>query len=106
LDANGKVLCDADLAILAAGPGDYAAYAAAVREEYSFVPDEFFAAGRADVLAALLELPSLFRTELGKERFEAPARHNVEVELTLLRAAGTPGASDASGDAGPRRSDV
>jgi predicted metal-dependent HD superfamily phosphohydrolase len=95
-DANGQVLCDADLAILAAGPADYAAYAAAVREEYSFVPDEVFTAGRADVLASLLELPSLFHTPAARERFEATARHNLETELTLLRAVPRR-AADASG---------
>ena len=33
-DANGAVLCDADLAVLASPPEAYAAYASAVREEY------------------------------------------------------------------------
>lgn len=104
-DANGKVLCDADLAILAAGPADYAAYAAAVREEYAFVPDEVFAVGRADVLASLLELPSLFHTAVARERFEEAARHNLETELTLLRAVPRPD-GDASGGAGRSPSDA
>ncbi|MFG2005938.1 metal-dependent phosphohydrolase [Spirillospora sp. NPDC048911] len=85
-DRNGQVLCDADLAILGSGPERYAAYAAAVREEYAFVPDEFFKPGRAGVLAGLLELPALFHTAPARERFEAAARHNIETELMLLRA--------------------
>ncbi|KOU53541.1 hypothetical protein [Streptomyces sp. WM6378] len=83
-DANGAVLCDADLAILAAAPEAYAAYAAAVREEYAFVPDEAFRAGRADVLTQLLALPRLFRTPHGEREWETPARENLEAELTLL----------------------
>jgi predicted metal-dependent HD superfamily phosphohydrolase len=83
-DRNGHVLCDADLAILAAGPERYAAYAAAVREEYAFVPDEHFNRGRADVLRGLLELPRLFHTPSAEARLEATARHNVETELMLL----------------------
>ncbi|MGW2818882.1 HD domain-containing protein [Streptomyces sp. NPDC001415] len=83
-DANGAVLCDADLAILAAAPDAYAAYAAAVREEYAFVPDEAFRAGRAEVLTQLLALPRLFRTPYGEREWEAPARENLEAELTLL----------------------
>ncbi|MBC6462400.1 HD domain-containing protein [Actinomadura sp. HBU206391] len=83
-DRNGQVLCDADLAILAADPERYAAYAAAVREEYDFVPDEPFNRGRADVLRQLLELPRLFSTPTARDRFEATARHNVETELLLL----------------------
>jgi predicted metal-dependent HD superfamily phosphohydrolase len=85
-DRNGHVLCDADLAILAAEPGRYAAYAAAVREEYAFVPDEYFERGRADVLRGLLELPELFHTPMARERLEPKARHNIETELRLLRA--------------------
>ncbi|MFG3286595.1 hypothetical protein [Streptomyces sp. NPDC048111] len=85
-DANGAVLCDADLAILAAAPEAYAAYAAAVREEYAFVPDEAFRAGRSDVLAQLLSLPRLFRTPYGAREWEGTARENLEAELILLTA--------------------
>jgi predicted metal-dependent HD superfamily phosphohydrolase len=87
-DRAGAVLCDADLAVLAADPERYAAYAAAVREEYAAVPDEAFRAGRADVLRSLLALPSLFRTTAARERWETAARHNVETELTLLVSGG------------------
>lgn len=85
-DRNGAVLCDADLAILSAGPERYAAYAAAVREEYAAVPDEAFREGRAAVLRSLLGLESLFRTLPAYERWEAAARQNVRTELALLRA--------------------
>ncbi|MFE5045606.1 hypothetical protein ACFRAI_04530 [Streptomyces sp. NPDC056637] len=83
-DRNGEVLCDADLAILAASPGAYAAYAAAVREEYGFVPDEPFREGRAAVLRQLLALPRLFRTPYGAAHWEERARENLTAELTLL----------------------
>ncbi|NUK75508.1 hypothetical protein HRW23_12975 [Streptomyces lunaelactis] len=85
-DANGAVLCDADLAILAAGPEPYAAYTAAVREEYGFVPDDAFSEGRAAVLRRLLELPRLFRTPYGEREWESRARHNLTTELRLLTA--------------------
>ncbi|MFF2535334.1 HD domain-containing protein [Streptomyces cyaneofuscatus] len=83
-DGNGEVLCDADLAVLAGSPQEYAAYAAQVREEYGFVPDEAFRAGRADVLRQLLALPRLFRTPHGAAEWEARARHNLATELELL----------------------
>jgi predicted metal-dependent HD superfamily phosphohydrolase len=85
-DRDGQVLCDADLAVLGAEPERYAAYAAAVREEYAFVPDEFFRAGRAEVLNGLLALPRLFHTPAARERFEERARDNVRTELLLLNA--------------------
>ncbi|MBT2491044.1 hypothetical protein J7E96_21485 [Streptomyces sp. ISL-96] len=83
-DTNGEALCDADLAILAAPPASYAAYAAAVREEYDFVPDAAFREGRAAVLRQLLELPTLFRTPHGRAEWEARARQNLTTELDLL----------------------
>lgn len=83
-DHNGEALCDADLAILAADPDAYAAYAAAVREEYGFVPDEAFRRGRAEVLRGLVSLPRLFRTPYGAAHWEAPARDNLATELALL----------------------
>lgn len=83
-DPDGEVLCDADLAVLAGSPDDYAAYAAAVRAEYAFVPDPDFAAGRAAVLRQLLALPHLFRTPLGYDRWEHLARRNLTTELDLL----------------------
>lgn len=85
-DPNGQVLCDADLAILGADPERYAAYAAAVREEYAFVPEEFFRAGRAQLLNGLLALPRLFHTAEAHDRFEEQARRNISTELKLLNA--------------------
>ncbi|MFF5361076.1 hypothetical protein ACFY4I_17055 [Streptomyces scabiei] len=83
-DTNGQVLCDADLAILASPPEAYAAYAAAVREEYGFVPDEAFREGRAAVLRRLLDLPRLFRTPYGEREWEGRARKNLRTELAAL----------------------
>lgn len=84
-DANGRVLCDADLAVLGADAETYAAYTRAVREEYAFVPDEYFDAGRAAVLEQLLALPSLFHTPQGRARFEERARANLRAELSARR---------------------
>ncbi|MFI5806479.1 hypothetical protein [Streptomyces sp. NPDC051561] len=83
-DTNGEALCDADLAILAAPPEAYAAYASAVRAEYAFVPDPDFRTGRAAVLTHLLALPRLFRTPYGAKHWEDAARRNLTTELGLL----------------------
>lgn len=85
-DTNGEVLCDADLAVLAGSPEEYAHYAAAVRQEYGFVPDDTFRGGRAAVLGQLLALPRLFRTPHGQAHWERTARHNLRAELELLGA--------------------
>ncbi|POX50282.1 hypothetical protein C3489_22865 [Streptomyces sp. Ru71] len=91
-DRDGQVLCDADLAILAAPPSAYAAYTAAVREEYHFVPNDAFRAGRSDVLRHLLALPRLFSTPYGQEHWEATARYNMSAELEMLSTAPEPDA--------------
>ncbi|MGY1728865.1 metal-dependent phosphohydrolase [Geodermatophilus sp. SYSU D01062] len=83
-DANGAVLCDADLAVLAGPPEAYAAYASAVREEYGHLPDEVFTAGRIAVLESLLALPALYRLPATRG-WEPRARANLAAELTLLR---------------------
>jgi predicted metal-dependent HD superfamily phosphohydrolase len=80
-DPDGELLCDADLAVLASGEEAYAAYTAAVRREYAHVPDEDFTAGRAQVLKALLELPTIYRLEPLRAAWEERARANLEREL-------------------------
>jgi predicted metal-dependent HD superfamily phosphohydrolase len=87
-DANGAVLCDADLAVLASPPAAYAAYASAVREEYGHLSDAEFTAGRTAVLEHLLALPALFRTPAAQP-WTAPARANLAAELQLLRGRDT-----------------
>ncbi len=96
-DANGAVLCDADLAVLASPPEAYAAYASAVREEYGHVPDDLFTAGRIAVLEQLLALPRLYRLATVAGTWEPRARANMAAELSLLR--GRAAASD--GPSGP-----
>ncbi|MEU6074622.1 metal-dependent phosphohydrolase [Micromonospora sp. NPDC047074] len=83
-DADGALLCDADLAVLAAPPEAYDRYAAAVRREYAHVPEPAFRAGRAQVLTGLLALPALFRLPPLAHRWEAPARANLTRELATL----------------------
>jgi predicted metal-dependent HD superfamily phosphohydrolase len=83
-DADGQVLCDADLAILATGPQRYREYVDGVRREHAHVSEADFAAGRAAVLRDLLAKPTLFHTRAGQERFEERARANVADELEQL----------------------
>jgi predicted metal-dependent HD superfamily phosphohydrolase len=86
-DANGAVLCDADLAVLATPPEAYATYASAIRLEYGHLSDEDFTRGRTAVLEHLLALPALYRTEPAQP-WTDPARANLTAELTLLRRRG------------------
>jgi predicted metal-dependent HD superfamily phosphohydrolase len=84
-DANGAVLCDADLAVLASPPDAYAAYASAVRAEYGHLSDEVFTAGRIAVLEHLLALPQLYRLPAIAAEWTPRAQANLAAELALLR---------------------
>ena len=81
-DPEGELLCDADLAILAAEPAAYDHYVEQIREEYARVPEEQFLAGRLDVLTSLADR-ELFRTGKGR-RLVAAARANLEREMRTL----------------------
>jgi predicted metal-dependent HD superfamily phosphohydrolase len=86
-DADGALLSDADLAVLAAPDERYRAYAAAVRREYAHLSDEAFRAGRSAVLRELGERPRLYATPGGVQRWDAAARRNLRRELSRLAAA-------------------
>jgi predicted metal-dependent HD superfamily phosphohydrolase len=82
-DPEGELLCDADLAILASDPSDYADYVAAVREEYAQLPEEGFLAGRLAVLTQLADR-EIFHTAKGRQLTDA-ARVNLTAELAAVR---------------------
>ena len=91
-DPEGELLCDADLAILAAEPAAYDRYIAQIREEYARVPEEQFLAGRLAVLTALADR-ELFRTGKGR-RLAGAARANLEREMqTLISRLGVEGSN-------------
>jgi predicted metal-dependent HD superfamily phosphohydrolase len=85
-DSNGAVLSDADLAVLAGTPDEYAAYRDAVRLEFRHVPDSAFARGRGTVLRQLLDLDQLFATDFGRRAWEPQARMNMREELGELES--------------------
>lgn len=81
-DPEGELVCDADLAILASPPEEYAAYTEAIRAEYAAVLEEEFLRGRLAIMSELMDT-DIFRT--GKARYLVPqARANVEAECASL----------------------
>lgn len=80
-DVSGEALCDADLAVLAAGPDRYGEYTAGVRQEYAAFSDAEFRAGRLAVLRDLLGRDRLFRTAHAREHWEPLARANLAREI-------------------------
>lgn len=83
-DPDAPLLLDADLSVLGAAPAVYAVYAAAIRQEYSWVPEADYRAGRAAVLRRFLQRPRIFHTERLFALLEAPARRNLAAEIVRL----------------------
>ena len=84
-DANFHVLLDADLAILAADREQYDQYAAAIRQEYAFVPDDAYRDGRCQILQSFLDRDRIFLTQPMFEQQEKAARLNIQREIEQLR---------------------
>lgn len=85
-DAIGARLVSIDLSILGAEPDRYDAYAAAVREEYAYVPEPLYRAGRAAILGRFLESEALFADPIWAGRYETQARSNLTREIAALTA--------------------
>jgi predicted metal-dependent HD superfamily phosphohydrolase len=71
-----RVMVDLDLAILGEEVVQFDTYEAAIRYEYSHVPDGQFAAGRTKVLLSFLERPRIYSSPL-MDDYEARARVNL-----------------------------
>lgn len=79
-----QILLDADLAILGASVQDYETYAQAIRQEYSWLPDTAYNAGRIHVLQTFLQRTSIYRTAPMYTTLEKLARENIRRELASL----------------------
>lgn len=75
---------DIDLAILGAAPDAFDAYEQAVRQEYGWVEEPMWRAGRGAVLKTFLARPHIFNTEEFRQRFEPQARQNMARSLRAL----------------------
>jgi predicted metal-dependent HD superfamily phosphohydrolase len=79
------LLIDVDLSILGRAPEVFAAYDAAIRQEYAWVPDGQYRAGRRAVLQRLLDRPAIYVTAYFRDRYEEQARRNLTAAIDRLR---------------------
>ena len=84
----GQYLVDIDLSILGAERPRFDAFEHGIRMEYARVPDDAFRAGRSAILRSFLQRPAIYHTAPFGDRFELPARRNLEYALQRLAAAG------------------
>ncbi|GHD10585.1 hypothetical protein GCM10008096_24290 [Zhihengliuella salsuginis] len=83
-DEAGRILCDADLEVLARPWPQYLRYVDDVRRDYAHIGDADFKRGRAGVVRQLLALDPLYGTADGRRRWEEAARANLARELEGL----------------------
>ena len=75
LKNNVELICDEE---------DYDKYAAKIRKEYSWVPDDQYRIGRKKVLQDFLNRPRIYFTERAGKELEQQARVNIEREIARL----------------------
>jgi predicted metal-dependent HD superfamily phosphohydrolase len=75
---------DMDLAILGSEPAAFDAYEAAVRREYSWVPEPLWVEGRRKVLENFLARPAIYASPQFQASHEAAARRNLAQSLAAL----------------------
>lgn len=84
--ADACLLVDIDLSILGAAEERFDEYENQVRQEYGWVPEKDFRAGREKVLRQFLERDAIYSTALFRSWLEAKARTNLGRSLQRLRA--------------------
>src|SRR5687768_8523547 len=80
-EADTNYFTDADLSILGTDKNSYLDYAAQIRKEYSYYPDQLYKPGRKKILAAFLEMKNIFKTKYFRDKYEEQARNNISYEL-------------------------
>jgi len=84
-DPDTALLVDIDLSILGKDPGRFAEYEAQIRREYEWVPGPIFNSKRAEILRRFLEREHIYATRHFAERYEQPARRNLEASIQALK---------------------
>ncbi len=83
-DTDTNFLLDVDLCILGKPWEKYLLYSNQIRKEYAFYPDTIYNQGRKKVLAHLLNLKEVFKTDFFQNKYEHQARENMLKEMARL----------------------
>lgn len=83
-DPDSAIFLDGDLAILGSSEEEYDKYAAKIRQEYAWMPDDDYKAGRIKMLKSFLKKPRIFFTERANKELEQQARRNIKREIEKL----------------------
>jgi predicted metal-dependent HD superfamily phosphohydrolase len=86
---DAHILVDIDLAILGAKPEIFDTYDRQIRQEYIWVEEESYRAGRMQVLRGFLERDFIFHTPYFRQRYEQTARVNLDRAIARLKLMGS-----------------
>lgn len=84
LAGDARIIADIDLSILGAPAERFDEYEHEVRQEYAWVPAQFFRRERRRILKQFLSLPRIFGTAYFFNTFEAQARQNLQRSIRHL----------------------
>ncbi len=87
LDRDAAVMVDVDLSILGREPQRFDEYENQIRQEYGWVSDEAFTAGRTAVLESFLTRSVIYSTEFFRNKYESQARENLNRSIHRLKPA-------------------
>jgi predicted metal-dependent HD superfamily phosphohydrolase len=81
---DAALLVDVDLSILGQPEGRFSSYELQIRREYAWVPDQTFAAKRAEILGRFLARDRIYTTAPFFSKYEVRARRNLERSMRAL----------------------
>ena len=87
-DSDMAYFLDADLAILGSSTTEYAVYSHAIRQEYSWVIEEWYSIGRIRVLQQLADQTDLYKTHDFRASYDTQARKNIANEIAQWQVVG------------------
>lgn len=92
--ADAGIIADVDLAILGAPPERFDAYERQIRQEYAWVPAQFYRRERRKILQGFLDRPTIFHTAHFFRERERAARDNLRRAIQRLGGPPRPDRTD------------
>lgn len=81
---DAQLMVDIDLSILGQSPDRFDEYEKQIRQEYDWVSDDKFAAGRSAILKSFFARPKIYLTQFFRDKYETQARQNIAHSLKQL----------------------
>ncbi|HVI40097.1 MAG TPA: hypothetical protein VM577_05515 [Anaerovoracaceae bacterium] len=78
------LMLDIDLSILGQSPEVFQEYEKQIRQEYGWVPLSLFNEQRVQILQNFLATPSIYKTEIMRDKYEAQARENLKASIDKM----------------------